>query len=129
MPTVEFLNYEVLDDNEIEMDDEDIFTKAADADLDSDDHGTLEVKTGEYILDAAESNGYDWPFSCRFGSCANCAAKVVEGEVEMDMQQILSEAEISEQSIRLTCVGSPVTDVVKIIYNVKHSGQVQSRVI
>ncbi|MFB6193450.1 MAG: ferredoxin, partial [Halobaculum sp.] len=34
MPTVEYLNYEVLDDHGWEMEDDDLFEKAADAGLD-----------------------------------------------------------------------------------------------
>ena len=36
MPTVEYLNYEVLDDHGWNMDDEDLFDEAADAGLDED---------------------------------------------------------------------------------------------
>jgi ferredoxin len=81
MPTVEYVNYEVLDDHGWSMDDDDLFEKAADAGLDDEDYGTLEVNKGEYILEAAEAEGYDWPFSCRAGACANCAAILREGEI------------------------------------------------
>jgi ferredoxin len=84
MPTVEYLNYEVLDDHDWSMDDDDLFEEAAAADLSAEDYGTLEVNQGEYILEAAEAQGYDWPFSCRAGACANCASIVKEGEIEME---------------------------------------------
>jgi len=98
-------------------------------DLPDEDYGTLDVTQGEYILEAAEAEGYDWPFSCRAGACANCAAIVVEGEIDMDMQQILSDEEIEEKNVRLTCIGSPATDHVKIAYNAKHLDYLQNRVI
>lgn len=129
MPTVEYVNYEVLDDHGWDMDDDDLFEKAAEAGLDDVDYGTLEVNQGEYILEAAEAQGYDWPFSCRAGACANCAAIVKEGEIEMDMQQILSNEEVEERNVRLTCIGSPETDEVKIVYNAKHLDYLQNRVI
>ncbi|MFB6137806.1 MAG: ferredoxin Fer [Halobacteriaceae archaeon] len=113
MPTVEYLNYEVLDDQGWDMDDGDLFEKAADAGLDDEDYGSLDVNQGEYILEAAEAQGYDWPFSCRAGACANCAAIVKEGEINMDMQQILSDEEVEE----------------KIVYNAKHLDYLQNRVI
>jgi len=129
MPTVEYLNYEVLDDNGWDMDDDDLFENAADAGLDDEDYGVLEVAEGEYILEAAEAQGYDWPFSCRAGACANCAAIVKEGEIDMDMQQILSDEEVEEQMVRLTCIGSAATDEVKIVHNAKHLDYLQNRVI
>lgn len=129
MPTVEYLNYEVLDDHGWDMDDEDLFEKAADADLDDEDYGTLDVNPGEYILEAAEAQGYDWPFSCRAGACANCAAILKEGEIQMDMQQILSDEEVEERNVRLTCIGSAETEEVKIVYNAKHLDYLQNRVI
>ncbi len=129
MPTVEYLNYEVLDDHGWSMDDDDLFEQAADAGLDAEDYGELEVNQGEYILEAAEAQGYDWPFSCRAGACANCAAIAKEGEIDMDMQQILSDEEVEEKDVRLTCIGSPATDEVKIVYNAKHLDYLQNRVI
>ncbi len=129
MPTVEYLNYDVVDDNDWDMYDPDVFEKAADADLSDEDYGTLEVNEGEYILEAAEAQGYDWPFSCRAGACANCAAIVVEGEINMDMQQILSDEEVEDKNVRLTCIGSAETDEVQIIHNAKHLDYLQNRVI
>ena len=111
------------------MDDEDLFEKAADSDLGNEDYGSLEVNEGEYILEAAEAQGYDWPFSCRAGACANCAAIVKEGEIDMDMQQILSDEEVSDKNVRLTCIGSPAADSVRIVYNAKHLDYLQNRVI
>ncbi len=129
MPTVEYLNYEVLEDYGWEVDDDDLFEKAAEEDLDEEDYGTLEVNRGEYILETAEAQGYDWPFSCRAGACANCAAILKEGEINMDMQQILSQEEVEERDVRLTCIGSPETDEVQIVYNAKHLDYLQNRVI
>ncbi|MFC7044009.1 ferredoxin Fer [Halobacteriaceae archaeon GCM10025711] len=129
MPTVTYLNYETLDDQGWDLDDDDLFEKAADAGFDDEDFGTLDVNEGEYILEAAESQGYDWPFSCRAGACANCAAIVKEGEIEMDMQQILSDDEVEDKNVRLTCIGSPAEDNVKIVYNAKHLDYLQNRVI
>lgn len=129
MPEVEYLNYEVLDDHGWSMDDDDLFEAAADADLSAEDHGSFAVNENEYILEAAETQGYAWPFSCRAGACANCASIVKQGEIEMDMQQILSDEEVEERDVRLTCIGAPATDEVKIVYNAKHLDYLQNRVI
>ncbi|WP_302082173.1 ferredoxin Fer [Salinibaculum rarum] len=129
MPTVEYLNYEVVDDQGWDLYADDLFEQAADADLGEEDYGELDVNEGEYILEAAEAQGYDWPFSCRAGACANCASIVLEGEIDMDMQQILSDEEVEEKNVRLTCIGSPAADTVKIVYNAKHLDYLQNRVI
>ncbi len=129
MPTVEYLNYDALTDNEWDIDDDDLFEKAANAGLSSEDYGSLDVNEGEYILEAAEVEGFDWPFSCRAGACANCAAILKSGEINMDMQQILSDDEVEELNVRLTCIGSPESDEIKIIFNAKHLDYLQNRVI
>jgi 2Fe-2S type ferredoxin len=129
MPTVEYLDYEVVDDNDWDLYDESNFDEAADAGLGEEQYGSFEVNEGEYILEAAEAQGYDWPFSCRAGACANCAGIVVAGEVDMDMQQILSDEEVDEQMVRLTCVGTPETDEVKLVFNAKHLDYLEDRVI
>jgi 2Fe-2S type ferredoxin len=129
MPTVEYLNYDVVDDKGWDMYEDPIFEEAADAGLSDEDYGVLDVNQGEYILEAAEAQGYDWPFSCRAGACANCAAIVLEGEINMDMQQILSDEEVEDKNVRLTCIGSAETDEVRIVYNAKHLDYLQNRVI
>ena len=129
MPTVEYLNYEAIEDEGWSLDDDDLFDKAADAGFGEEDFGEFEVYEDEYILEAAEREGYDWPFSCRAGACANCAGIIVEGEVDMDMQQILSDEEIDDRDVRLTCIGTAETDVVRIVYNAKHLDYLQNRVI
>lgn len=124
--TLEYLNYDVVDDHDWDVDDEDLFEKAASADLDDTDHGTMEVGEYEYILEAAENRGYKWPFECRAASCANCAAFLKEGEIEMDMNLFLTDEEVEEMDIRLTCVGLPDSDGIKLVYNAGRSDYLQT---
>lgn len=71
---------------------------------------------GDNILDAAMENGADLPFSCKGGVCATCKAKVIKGQVEMDMNHSLSEQEVAEGMI-LTCQAHPVSDDVEIDFD------------
>jgi ferredoxin len=127
--TVEYLDYTVLDDHGWSLDDDDLFEKAAAADLDEEVHGTFECGEHRYILDAAEDAGHSWPFECRAASCANCTAIRKEGEVEMDMDLILTDEEVEEMDIFLTCQALPKTEEVKIVHNAMHLDYLQDRVI
>ncbi|MEF8783812.1 MAG: ferredoxin Fer [Haloarculaceae archaeon] len=116
---VTYLNYDALADHGWEIDDGDLFEKAARASLDEADYGTFQVEPGESLLEAAENRGYVWPFACRGGACANCAIKLFEGELSMPVNHILP-SEMMEQGIRLSCNGMPITDELQVVYNVKH---------
>jgi len=116
---VTYLNYDVLADFGWETDDEDLFEKAADADLADDDFGRFAVEPGESLLEAAEDDGYAWPFACRGGACANCAIKLVDGELSMPSSHVLP-SDLMERGIRLSCNGMPITDELKVLFNVKH---------
>lgn len=71
---------------------------------------------GENILDGAMRNGADLPYSCKGGVCATCKAKVVEGEVEMDLNHSLSEAEVAAGMV-LTCQAHPVSSRVVVDFD------------
>ncbi len=116
--TVEYIDYEVLDDHGWELEDERLFEKAADAGLDPADYGELTVEPKESLLEAAERHGFTWPYSCRGGACANCAIYVREGEMEMPVDHILTDG-IMERGFRLSCLARPATDGMKVVYNVK----------
>lgn len=119
MPSVEYLNSDIVDEKGWDIDDDALFEKANSADLDESDYGVLEVDQGESILETAEEVGFEWPFSCREGECAVCAAHLIEGDIEMGEQEVISDQEIEDKNVRLTCVGTPTEEHVKIIYNAK----------
>ena len=116
---VEYLNYEVLDDHGWSLDDDDLFEKAAAADLSPVDYGRFVVKPHESLLEAAENRGFAWPYACRGGACANCAVAVLSGELAMPVDHILP-SEMLDRGIRLSCNGMPITDELQVVYNLKH---------
>jgi len=60
------------------------------------------------VLDAAQQAGADLPFSCKGGICSTCRAKVLSGEVDMDVNYALEPEEV-EQGYVLTCQSHPGT--------------------
>ncbi|GKZ15137.1 ferredoxin [Haladaptatus sp. T7] len=118
-PMVEFLNYEVIDDYDWNVDDDGLFDKAAAMGLDAEDYGQFYVLNNETLLEAAENRGYEWPFACRGGACANCAVAVVDGEMDMPSNHVLS-SEMLDRGFRLSCISAPITDHMQVIYNIKH---------
>ena len=118
-PRVEYIDYEAIEDNGWSLGDDDLFEKAAEADLDPEDYGEILVAPSESLLEAAENRGFSWPFACRGGACANCAVAVVEGDMSMPVNHILSN-EMVDNGIRLSCISAPITDEMRVVFNVKH---------
>ncbi len=63
---------------------------------------------GSTLLDAAMRAGADLPFSCKGGVCSTCKAKIMEGEVEMEVCYGLEPDEV-EAGYVLTCQSHPRT--------------------
>lgn len=68
------------------------------------------------LLDAALSQGADLPFACKGGVCCTCRAKLVEGEVEMQVNYSLEEEEVAAGYI-LTCQAMPKSDRVVVDFD------------
>ena len=115
---VTYLNYEILDEYGWSLDDDDLFEKAAAADLAEDEYGEFAVEGDQSLLEAAEESGHAWPFACRGGACANCAVAVTDGELSQLVDHILPD-ELTEQGIRLSCNGKPKTDSLEVVYNLE----------
>lgn len=70
------------------------------------------------ILDAALKQGADLPYACKGGVCCTCKARLIEGEVEMEVHWGLEEEEI-QQGYILTCQSHPKTAKVVVDFDVK----------
>ena len=70
------------------------------------------------ILDAALAQGADLPYACKGGVCCTCRAKLIEGQVHMDVNYALEDDEV-KQGFILTCQSHPLSDSVIIDFDIK----------
>ncbi len=71
---------------------------------------------GKNILQAAQDEDADVPFSCKGGVCCTCRAKVMEGTVSMDLNFALEEDEVAGGFI-LTCQSHPTSEKVVVSFD------------
>jgi ring-1,2-phenylacetyl-CoA epoxidase subunit PaaE len=84
--------------------------------IDGDETELTVDQNGDSILDAALDAGLDVPFACKGAVCCTCKGKVLEGEVEMDMNYALSDAEVAEGFV-LTCQAHPRSERVIVDFD------------
>lgn len=68
------------------------------------------------LLDAAQANGFDFPYSCKGGVCSTCRTRLTKGEVDMATNYALEPWEL-EKGFILTCQASPRTREVELDFD------------
>ena len=70
---------------------------------------------GATLLQTARQVGMSAPSSCEAGSCATCMGRLVEGQVEMFVNNALTDDEVADGWV-LTCQSVPTTPTVHVVY-------------
>ena len=83
--------------------------------LDGQTH-TVPWPRGEKLLDVLLDRGIDAPHSCREGHCGACAATVLSGDVEMEVNDVLEPEDLADGLI-LACQSRPRSDSVEVTYD------------
>jgi len=72
---------------------------------------TIQVKSDQTVLVAAQEAGLDLPSSCNAGVCTTCAAQLLSGKVDQSEGMGIS-PELQAQGYALLCVAFPQSDLV-----------------
>ncbi|MEO7312118.1 MAG: iron-sulfur cluster-binding domain-containing protein [Chitinophagaceae bacterium] len=76
----------------------------------------LFVPFNKSILTAALDAGIDLPYSCRGGRCSTCKGRVLQGNVWMHYNEVLTNDD-EAKGLVLTCTGHPISNDVVIQVN------------
>ena len=74
------------------------------------EESTFDCDEDVLIMEQAEEEGIDMPYSCKAGACSTCAGKIIEGTVNQEEQSMLDEEQL-EAGDCLTCGAYPTSDV------------------
>ncbi|MEL6159684.1 MAG: 2Fe-2S iron-sulfur cluster-binding protein [Cyanobacteria bacterium J06623_5] len=71
---------------------------------------SVQVPSDRYILQTAENQTAELPYSCRNGACTACAVRVLSGELHQPEAMGLS-PDLREEGYALLCVSYPRSDL------------------
>lgn len=71
---------------------------------------------GNRLLDVLLAAGVEAPFSCREGACSACACVLLDGEVDLDRNEVLDAADLADGLI-LACQARPRSDRLTVTYD------------
>jgi ring-1,2-phenylacetyl-CoA epoxidase subunit PaaE len=74
-------------------------------------------KDRESVLEAGLRAGIDLRYSCKGGVCSTCRCKVLEGQVDMDVNYALEDYEVARGFV-LSCQSFPATDRLVLDFDV-----------
>lgn len=74
-------------------------------------------KDKESLLDAGLRAGIDMRYSCKGGVCSTCRCKVLDGQVEMDVNYALEDYEVARGFV-LSCQSFPITDKLVVDFDI-----------
>jgi 3-ketosteroid 9alpha-monooxygenase subunit B len=77
---------------------------------------TLAWPTTGKLLDVLLGAGIAAPFSCREGNCSACACVVLDGEVDLEHNQVLNDADLAD-GIILACQARPRSASVRVSFD------------
>ena len=102
---------------------EDIFTKHDEGPQTVQVTVTLDGETsevtwdrGKNLIDTMLDAGIDAPYSCKGGVCSSCMCKIIEGEVHVGDNYVLTDSDY-EEGMTLACISRPKTAILSIDFD------------
>ncbi|KAI8029314.1 hypothetical protein LOK49_LG01G00383 [Camellia lanceoleosa] len=76
----------------------------------------FEASDDAYILNSAENEGLELPYTCRAGACSTCAGLMVSGLVDQSDGLFLDDKQMKKGYV-LTCISYSTSDCVIHTHN------------